>query len=440
MKRGKWVALLSVVVSLSLFLAACSGNNQGGAPANSATGGQGGNQEGKTTLRIAWWGSQYLHDTTQQAVKLYEEQNPGVKIEMEFADFNAYVDRLSTQAAGNNLPDVVNMGSFLSEYAERGLLHDLTEFVDNGLIDMSNADPVVIANGTFFDQLAGISIGQNALSVFYDKELFEKANLGEPELGWTWDDYIEAARELKKQDLVEYGFTLATNRDLFDYYVRQRGYQWFNEQRNGLGFDDDRILIDYFQMLQSMMKEGIIPPPDVNLEYNTTNNSMLVHGMAGMMVGAWSNTISDLNDSAQRPILMAAMPGPGEAKGMYLKESQYWAIPKSSKNKEEAAKFINFFNNSVEANAILAAGRGVPINSTVREEIRDKIDNSILLSFDYIELLASHSSPKNFNLPLTFQENVSIYTQIEEKVLFGAITPEEAAKEFRTRSESLLSQ
>ncbi|MBU5445001.1 ABC transporter substrate-binding protein [Paenibacillus sp. MSJ-34] len=438
MKRGKWIALLSIVVMLSLSLAACGGNEQGEAPANGKQGGK--NQEGKTTLRVAWWGSQYLHDTTQQVVKLYEEQNPGIKIEMEFADFNAYVDRLSTQAAGGNMPDVVNMGSFLSEYAERGLLHDLTEFVESGLIDMSDVNPVVTSNGTFFGQLAGISVGQNALAVFYDQKLFEKANLNQPELGWTWDDYIGAARELKKQGLVEYGFTLATNRDLFDYYVRQRGYQWFNEQRNGLGFDDDQILIDYFQMLHSMVKEGIIPPPDVNLEYNMTNNSMLVHGMAGMMVGAWSNTISDLNDSAQRPILMAAMPGPGEDKGMYLKESQYWSIPNSSKNKEEAAKFINFFNNSVEANTILAAGRGVPINATVREGIRDKVDPSVLLSFDYIELLSSHSSPKNFNLPLTFQENVSIYTEIEEKVLFGLITPEEAAKEFRTRSENLLSQ
>ena len=55
---------------------------------------------------------------------------------------------------------------------------------------------------------------------------------------------------------------------------------------------------------------------------------------------------------------------------MFLKPSQFFSIAETSQNKEEAAKFLDWFTNSVECNNILLAERGIPVNSDVAEAIR----------------------------------------------------------------------
>ncbi|MFL6561096.1 MAG: ABC transporter substrate-binding protein, partial [Bacillus sp. (in: firmicutes)] len=71
------------------------------------------------TLRIAWWGSQPRHDYTLEIIKMYEEKNPNVKIEAEYAAWDDYWKKLAPQAAANELPDIIQMDlSYFSQYAQ----------------------------------------------------------------------------------------------------------------------------------------------------------------------------------------------------------------------------------------------------------------------------------------------------------------------------------
>ena len=64
-------------------------------------------QDEPVELRIAWWGSQDRHDRTIAAIELYEEENPNVTIVYEFSGWDDHWTKMSTQAAGNNLPDIM---------------------------------------------------------------------------------------------------------------------------------------------------------------------------------------------------------------------------------------------------------------------------------------------------------------------------------------------
>ncbi len=63
-----------------------------------------------------------------------------------------------------------------------------------------------------------------------------------------------------------------------------------------------------------------------------------------------------------------------ERGGMYLKASQYYTIAADSENPEEAAKFLNYIENSPEAGAVLLSDRGSPINPIVVDEIIGDFD------------------------------------------------------------------
>jgi multiple sugar transport system substrate-binding protein len=67
----------------------------------------------------------------EQAVKLFEERNPGIDVTTSFQAFGSYWETLATETAGGNPPDVMQMDyRYLDEYAGRNALLDLTPFLD----------------------------------------------------------------------------------------------------------------------------------------------------------------------------------------------------------------------------------------------------------------------------------------------------------------------
>ena len=85
-------------------------------------------------LRLIWWGNPDRDKRTNAVVDLYQQANAGVTIDPETYAWNDYWPKLATQAAGQNLPDVIQMDyRYIFEYARRGQLADLTPFVGKEL-------------------------------------------------------------------------------------------------------------------------------------------------------------------------------------------------------------------------------------------------------------------------------------------------------------------
>src|SRR5262245_50346794 len=81
-------------------------------------------------LRVAWWGSQDRHNRTIKAIELFQKKYPNIKVTFEFAGWNDYWTKMTTQAAGRNLPDVMQQDSaYISEWATRGIIAPLDDYV-----------------------------------------------------------------------------------------------------------------------------------------------------------------------------------------------------------------------------------------------------------------------------------------------------------------------
>ena len=139
--KKKWIALVMASVMVMTF-AGCGSSGKGAGEENAvqSTGQLPPEEKEESespddepaeeiTLRVSWWGSQSRHDLTQQALELYMKNNPHVKIEAEFTDWSGYWDKLATQAAGGELPDIIQMDySYLSQYASSKQLADLNGY------------------------------------------------------------------------------------------------------------------------------------------------------------------------------------------------------------------------------------------------------------------------------------------------------------------------
>lgn len=440
-----------MLIFLFLLLAACSGDSDEETTPDATTDDveqSNENQEETAeegeeaiTLRMSWWGSQNRHDMTNEIIELYEEQNPHVTIQTEFTGFDGYFEKMAAQASGNNLPDIMqqNFGEYVNQYASQDLLADLGPYVEEGTIDLEGVADTVIESGKVDGTLVGIPTGTNALVATYNPSAYEEAGIEPPTHDWTWDDFVDIATQYHEAT-GDYGTRLAEPGNMFDYYLREKGYSLFNEDSSGLGYDDDQVLTDYLAMNKDMIDAGVMPGYDVIQQVQGLEDELIVRGETPLDPTNWSNQVGTLEKTAGEPLEMVVLPGENNDQGMFLKPSMLWSIGKNSEHKEEAAKFINFFTNTVEVFEVIGSDRGVPIKPEVREALQPNLSEIDQKVYEYVNYVAENSSPADTNYPPAASEVLSHLEDIDEMVMYGQITPEEGAQQFREAAESVLAE
>jgi len=412
-----------------------SGNTGSGGAAQTDTSNGGGAAE-PVTLRMAWWGGQPRHDYTLKVIELYEKANPHVNIEAEYANWDDYWKKLAPQAAANELPDIVSMDlSYLTQYGGNGQLEDLTPYLGKQ-IDVTNINENAVKGGELDGKLYGFNVGVNALQVHYDPVLLKQATgLDKLPDDWTWEQYEEIAKQTAQKGL--YFDTGLKPEVFFNYYLRTKGETLYSEDGTSLGYEDDQLFVDFFGMTTRLAEANATPKPDVTAQIKGVEDDLMVKNQA-VSVWQWTNQYIAIQQVAGRELAMHPLPGPDSAKGLFLKPSMFFSVSKNSKAKEEAAKFINFFVNDIEANKIILGERGVPVSSVVKEELKPLLNPEQTKVFDFITWAESNSSAGDKPDPVGAAEVMAAFKTYDEMLKFGQITPEEAAKEFREEANAIL--
>jgi multiple sugar transport system substrate-binding protein len=426
------LALLSSVMLFSA--AACS---SGG---SEETSGSKSNEKEKeeVTLRVAWWGGQPRHDYTTKVIEMYEKENPHVKIEAEFANWDDYWKKLAPMAAANQLPDIIQMDSaYLSQYGEKGQLEDLTQYIEDGTIDTSSIEENTISGGKIGDKLYGFNLGSNVLSVISNDDMLKQAGVEINDENWTWDDFVNTATAVQKAS-GKYGTNGMNPPDVFfPYFLRTQGERFYKEDGTGLAYKDDKLFVEYFERQLKLVDAKAFPTPDVQAQVKGLEDDFIVKGNAALTWN-YSNQYLGFSQLTEAPLSINLPPEQGENSALFLKPSMFFSVPKSSKHKEEAAKFVDFFVNSVEANKLIKGDRGVPVSTEVLEALKPELTEDETKIFEYVERASKNVSKADPPDPLGSAEVMKALKDISEQILFKKITPEEGAKKFREQADEIL--
>ncbi len=416
------------LILMLLFTTSCSSDHE---PRRS-------DQEEVITIKVAWWGSQARHEYTTKIIELYEAQHPNVNIEPEFANWDDYWKNLAPMAAGNQLPDVIQMDmAYISQYGQKGLLEDLSPYIQKGTIDISSIDKSVVNSGKIGDQLYGFTIGINVLSVISNDILLNLSGVDINDDTWTWEDMERMTVDIKKTVGV-YGSNGMHPPDIFfPYYLRTKGEQFYNEAGTGLAYKDDQLFIDYFNMQLRLINEGAFPTPDEVSAVRGMESDFIVKGNTAITWN-YSNQYAGFDQLTDASLTLNLPPENHENKALFLKPSMLFSIPKSSKQKEEAAKFIDFFINNVEANQLMKGERGVPVSSEVSEAIKPLLTDGEVKILNYVERAKGITEEFYPPDPVGSSQVMKILKDISDQILFEKITPEEGAKQFRKQADEIL--
>jgi multiple sugar transport system substrate-binding protein len=422
------------LVSLLLLLSftACSTSSE------EDTEGSGVNGNQKVTLRVAWWGGQQRHDYTMKVIEMYEKNNPNVKIIAEYANWDDYWKKLAPMAAASQLPDVIQMDTaYLFQYGKKDLLEDLTAYIVDGTIDTSSIGEYAISGGLMAEKLYGFTLGSNVLTVITNDDMLEETGIKVDDENWTWNDFEKIALDVQK-GTGEYGTNgMNPTHVFFPYYLRTQGERFYSEDGTGLGYSDDQLFIDYFERQLRLVDANAFPTPDIEAHIKGLEDEFIVTGDSAMTWN-WSNQFSAFAEAAQSSLSLNLPPEQVKEKALFLRPSMFFSIPKSSKQKEEAAKFIDFFVNNVEANKLIKGDRGVPVSSKVVKAIKPELAEEETKIFDYVEKASRNVSASDPPDPLGSAEVMKVLQDISEQIFFKKTTPEDGAKFFRAQAEKIL--
>lgn len=448
--KFKKIAAATMAGAMALSLAACGGSNTAStstaAGAVTSEAAADSNISGEKKLTVTWWGNQTRNERTISTLNLYAEQNAGVTFDPQVAEWADYWNKLATASAGKALPDIIQMDyKYLDQYIKNGLLTDLTPYVEDGTLDVSNIDEGILNAGKGSDGgLYAICIGENAPALVYNKTLLDENGITVKD-NMTVDEFKALCKEVYEKTGYKSNYYYNQGENNLEYVLRAKDITLFENGKLGAASADD--FNQYFGVFEDGIKEGWMLSASSFAERNigTIEQDPLVYGSdpanRSWCTFLWTNSLSAIQAAAPEGMELGITTWPSDdaKKSNYLKPGQFFCVSSDSKDPVEAAKVIDFFTNSVDANKILLAERGVPASTVVADAIAPDLDAGTQSGMTFIKnVIAPNCSQINVAPPEGTSEVVNLLKQLEEQLCYGQITAQEASEQFFTQGNAFL--
>jgi len=153
-------------------------------------------------LELIYWRhySSLEKEAITNLIKKYEEKNPDIKIHLVTMPYDTYVNKLVTTLAAGKGPHIVNLhNSWAYNYIKSGLLLP----VDKEIISYKEIEEDFFPAINSFRKYGlyyGLPIGIGNLALYYNVNLFEKAELSPDSPPETWQDLLNYAKKLTVRD------------------------------------------------------------------------------------------------------------------------------------------------------------------------------------------------------------------------------------------------
>jgi multiple sugar transport system substrate-binding protein len=260
-------AAACVLVVLAMVASCSSGGGGGGTadPADDKTG---------TISFMTWASGASVDAATKKIAKLYTDTHPGTKINVTILPYDQYAQKIQLTAAGGSTPDIFQAPASALKFVQSGRVVRIEDYLrdDPVLNDPAKARTWAYSlakiDGEHIDAfpLGGLC----GMQLYFNRELFDKANVDYPDESWTWDDFRAAAAKLTVR---EGGKTVQWGTDLgylagwdggWQSVAASNGMKTFMTRSDGkahLELDQPPV-VETWQFMQDLVfKDKVAPPP-----------------------------------------------------------------------------------------------------------------------------------------------------------------------------------
>jgi multiple sugar transport system substrate-binding protein len=227
-------------------------------------------------IRFSWWGGQLRNQKTDDILKLFEQENPGVTVVREAADFNPHWEKLTIQSAGGNQPCTIQMQTrWLATFAKPNILMPLDDLLAQGVFNIEGIPQSVMDGSRGTDgNLYMIPSGVFIFALMLNQSMAENAAaagvapLPDP---YTWNQLAEYARAVKPTlpEGVNAIHNMGRETDAFVTWVQSQGEKLFEGTTVTIS---PETVVAWFNYWEALRKDGITD----NAEEMVSDNGSLI--------------------------------------------------------------------------------------------------------------------------------------------------------------------
>ena len=153
---------------------------------------------GAVELTFTFWGAELELKVVTEAINRFNETHPDIKVTPMHIPSD-YETKISAMVVGGTPPHVGYLYEPLTlDWATKGVLLDLTDYIKNDPL-LSNKLPELYWRYDQGNKIAGITVAAEFMITYYNKDLFDKADVPYPPTNpedWTWEKFAETAKKL----------------------------------------------------------------------------------------------------------------------------------------------------------------------------------------------------------------------------------------------------
>lgn len=385
----------------------------------------------EVTLRLSIWDANQK-PALDQITARFSEENPDIKVSIEVVPRSDYVTKLETSIVGRNAPDVFwnALPDRFLELARSGLIENLDERIKADGVDLSPIAPALLEAFTYEGSLYAIPKDFDTVGLWYNKALFDAADVAYPDDSWTWETLRENAKKLTDPSKGVYGFVVnaGTRAGYYNFIAQNGGDVLTGDLKSG--FDQPETVAAVQFMADLILVDKVSPTVQQTEEVNA--QTRFKTGQAAMILdGSWrAREFADDPYTLENANVAVLPQGTVRASSS---GTLGYSIYSGSEHKEEAWELLKFLASSEAAQIQASAGAVIPSHMDQAQIWVDAIPQFNLQAFldmvDYAEVVA-HS----FNTPGWS----SIMNQELKKALAGDVSVDEATSIVATKMNEVL--
>lgn len=353
-------------------LASCSG----GEPESTSVPSKPGKIEGDLTVSVFGTNQDQI-ESFETLFESYKKQYPDVNLHVRgiaASDWANYFNTISTQIAGGDPPDVVQVATEgMRLFSSKGLVTPLDGYIERDKSEvqefLDDVSPHFVDQVNTYENSEGKTYylpgSFNTMCMWCNVSMFKEAGVEEPDNDWTWDDFLSACEKLSKLggDVLPFGAVngAAGYFTGIEPWLLSNSANTMNQAWDKAAMNTPEA-IEAVSFVRDLVDKGYMPGPG-----GKADPVALVAQGKSAMVGGGRWPLAPMRDQSRvKDLKIVAWPNNGK-KGTPVGWNSY-PIMDASENKEAAWALVKFMF-SAEAEKEFAKGGGtiVPARKSVAQ-------------------------------------------------------------------------
>jgi len=276
------------------------------------------------------------------------EKATGIQVEFIQMSWDEVADKVLTDlAAGGGSYDVIEFDNgWVAKFVAADWVEPLDSFASKDYIE--SLLPGLVSTFSKNGKVLGIAWNNDTRFFFYNKAYLQKAGIQAPPK--TWDEVIAQAKTIKEKGICEYPLAEYWNQEWalansVAFYLYSFGGNYFDDK--GQIIINKSPSVDALQfMVDLLKKEQLAHPSSITLSQEAAAD-LFYRGSTAFFFQGPPSTFSYANDATKSKVVgqieaASWLPAKTSSLQATLTLPEAFSIPKTSKNKEAAWKYIQF--------------------------------------------------------------------------------------------------